>query len=64
MFVPTLIGDHEIELELGDTPVDSITATIGIQRNRIMTSWYIVYAVIVGALGVGLLFLSARRASK
>lgn len=64
MFVPTLVGDHEIELALGDTPVDSISATVSIQRNRIMASWYIAYAVIVGVVGGGLLFLSVRRAGR
>jgi len=61
MFVPFQSGDHTMKFILGDTPIDTMTADIEIRANHIVPVWLIVYGVIVGVVGVLLLFFAAKR---
>ena len=47
---------------LGDTPVDTVSANIEIRANHIVPVWLIVYGVIVGGIGILLIFLLVKRA--
>ncbi len=61
MFVPTLNGSHMIEVLLEDNVgVEGLEMVVNVKRNHTMPLWYAVYAVIVGFVGVVLLFLMAH----
>jgi len=62
MFVPFQAGDHQLKFLLGDTPVDTVSADIEIRANHIVPIWLIVYGVIVGGIGMLLIFFMAKRA--
>jgi len=62
MFVPFQTGDHTMKFILGDTPIDTVSANIEIRANHIMPIWLIIYGVIVGGIGLLLIFLMVKRA--
>ncbi len=62
MFVPFQSGDHTMKFILGDTPVDTVSADIEIRANHIVPIWLVVYGVIVGGIGLLLIFVMVKRA--
>lgn len=62
MFVPFQTGTHNLEVVLGEGDLDSISVDVDLRRNHVMPMWFIVYGVVMGVIGVIILFLSAKRA--
>lgn len=61
MFVPFQSGDHTMKFILGTTPIDTMTANVEIRANHIVPVWLIVYGIVVGAVGILMLFFAAKR---
>lgn len=61
MFVPFQTGEHTMKFILGDSPVDTVNAQIEIRANHVMPIWMIVYGVIVGVIGIVLMFVAIKR---
>ena len=61
MFVPFQSGAHTMKFILGDTPIDTMTANVEIRANHIMPVWLIIYGVIVGVIGLLLMFFAVKR---
>ena len=61
VFVPFQVGDHTMKFILGDTPVDTVSANIEIRANHIVPIWLIIYGMVVGGIGVLLIFLLVKR---
>lgn len=61
MFVPTLNGSHIVEVLLEDNVgVEGLELAVNVKRNHTLPLWYAVYAVIVGLVGVVLLYRMAK----
>lgn len=58
MFVPTMTGTHQLEITIEDTlpDVSTLTFDIEVRRNHITPMWYVIYAIVVAIIGVGVLF--------
>lgn len=61
MFVPFQAGEHTMKFILGDTPLDTVSADIEIRANHIIPIWLVIYGVIVGAIGLLLIFVMVKR---
>lgn len=61
MFVPFQAGEHTMKFILGDSPIDTMSADIEIRANHIVPVWMIVYGVIVGVIGILLMFYAIKR---
>lgn len=61
MFVPFQTGEHTMKFILGDSPIDTMSADIEIRANHVVPVWLIVYGVIVGAIGILLMFYAVKR---
>jgi len=61
MFVPFQAGTHMLQIELGEGTLDTISVDVGIRRNHILPTWFLIYAGVIGVIGVIIFFLSARK---
>lgn len=61
MFVPFQTGIHNLTIELGEGTLDSININIDVRRNHVTPIWFVIYAVVVGAIGVLILIFRYRK---
>lgn len=61
MFVPFQSGEHTMKFILGDSPIDTMTADVQIRANHVVPVWMIVYGVIIGGIGILLMFYAIKR---
>lgn len=59
MFVPLDAGQHDLEIEMGETlGIDSVAVEIIVRRNHVMPVWLVVYGVVFVSIGGALFFFS------
>jgi hypothetical protein len=64
MFVPLLTGDHKIQVDFDvANPVNSVEVAVTVRRNHIMPTWFVIYAVVTGIIGILLLFFGGGKAT-
>lgn len=64
MFVPFQAGIHKLEVTLGEGTLDTIDVTIDVRRNHILPTWFAIYAVGAGIIGLLILIFRFRKALK
>jgi len=53
-FVPVESGNHQLRIAVSNTNLsNSVTANVSVTRNAMAVRWFIIYAVIVGIVGIG-----------
>ena len=53
-FVPSQAGDHQLRIAVVDTNLTTAaTANVSVIRNAMAVRWFVIYAVIVGIVGIG-----------
>lgn len=65
LFVPMEVGEHQLELryDAASTAQQNLTLNVTVERNRVMSGWFVSYAVIAAIIGFILLFFGARETS-
>ncbi|GAB4508722.1 MAG: hypothetical protein OHK0046_02040 [Anaerolineae bacterium] len=59
MFVPTVTGDHQLELTFNNAVgVDAAALQVRVERNNVFPFWLYLYGGVVGIIGLVLLFVS------
>lgn len=61
MFVPFQVGTHTLEVALGEGNLDTINVSVDVRRNHVLPTWFIIYAVVVGIVGVLILAFRYRK---
>jgi len=60
MFVPKQAGAHTLELELGESQLDSMSVEINVRRNVMSSTWLLIYTGVIGVVGIILIFVNSK----
>lgn len=62
VFVPAQVGQHEIEVALGENnTTQNFAVRVGVFQNHILPSYFLIYGVIAAALGILFIIMGARK---